>query len=83
MTTTSANLFDFDAAYRDGNPYPEFARFREAFGAQYVAADPDQGRSRPWLTLFRHDDCLNALRDNRLVRTYCSDRCHESEPDSF
>ena len=83
MTTTSANLFDFEAAYRDGNPYPEFARFREAFGAQYVAADPDQGRSRPWLTLFRHDDCLNALRDNRLVREYGSDQWHEPEPDSF
>jgi cytochrome P450 len=75
---------DFDAAYRDGNPYPTLAQYRDEIGAQLIPADPERDESRPWLTLFRHADCLAALRDNRLGREFAHGSVFsEPEIDSF
>jgi cytochrome P450 len=77
-------FIDFDACYRDGNPYPALARYREQAGAQFIPADPDREGSRPSLILFRHADCLAALRDNRLGREYgAAPPGIEPEEDSF
>ncbi len=83
MTSAPTAPFDFDAAYREGDPYPALNRFREAVGAHFVPADPGRDDTRAWLTLFRHADCMSALRDNRLVREYGREQSREPEPDSF
>jgi len=84
MTGSFLPLIDFQAAYREGNPYPTFAQYREEVGAQLIPANPDREGSRPVLVLFRHADCLAALRDNRLGREYGRFRgTPDAEFDSF
>ncbi len=70
MTQTSLPPFDFDLPYRDGNPYPEYARYRSL---EPVHVIPPADRSKDdaqtaQVLLFRHADVIASLRDNRLGR---------------
>lgn len=83
MSTSSLPPFDFDEAYREGNPYPTLARYREEAGAYLIPVHPERPGTTPWLLLFRHADCMAALRDHRLGREYGPAPQFHSELDGF
>jgi len=77
--------FDIASTFRDGDPYPAYARYRAGDPVHVVADD------RVNVYLFRHADCMALLRDGRLGREWNDpDDGHRLprnqpslEPDSF
>jgi pimeloyl-[acyl-carrier protein] synthase len=70
MTQTALPPFDFETAYRDGNPYPAYARYRTHEPVHVVEHERETGDPVREVFLFRHADCIAWLRDNRLGREH-------------
>ena len=79
MTQTVLPPFDFEAAFRDGDPYPAYARYRAQEPVHLIPEAPSAPGSGAQVILFRHAECMKALRDNRLGREYARER-EDGEP---
>ncbi len=75
MTQTTLPPFDFEIAFRDGNPYPAYAHYRTLEPVHVIP--PDERRVEDAQTnqviFFRHADVMASLRDNRLGREHGGD----------
>jgi cytochrome P450 len=75
--------FDFELTYRDGDPYPAYARYRAGDPVHVVPWDnPDRPEGGADVYLFRHADCHASLRNPRLGRGDSHSR-PDAAPDSF
>ncbi len=70
MATRPLPPFDFATAFRDGNPYPDYARYRTADPVHVVSEDDATSSIGPGVFLFGHADCMTWLRDGRLGREW-------------
>ena len=84
MTQQQIEPFDFGKTYADGDPYPTYAFYREV---DPVHVQPRQGHDGypDWLDvyLFRHTECITALRDPRFGKWERPEGAPAPEADSF
>ncbi len=67
VINTDRRLFSVEATFRDGNPYPDYAWFRQHDPVHRGA--PGWPLGHPEVFLFRHADVMRVLKDGRMLRT--------------
>ncbi|MBA2469638.1 MAG: cytochrome P450 [Chloroflexia bacterium] len=71
VTSQTLPPFDFASTYRDGNPYPSYARYRTQDPVHVLPDDIANGTGAGVRALlFGHTDCMRWLRDQRLGREW-------------
>lgn len=84
MTQQQIEPFNFGTTYAHGNPYPTYAYYRAVDPVHIQPREGQDGRPN-WLDvyLFRHADCMTALRDPRFGKWERPEGAPALPPDTF
>ena len=82
-STQQIEPFNLRTTYAHGNPYPDYAAFRAADPVHVQHQETADGVSWREAFLFRHAECMTALRDSRFGKWERPEGAPAPSPDTF